>query len=140
MNDLALRSSQIKNPAFRFSRHLLYNLSRPEKSLQLLAPLAKKSGGFGICREGSAEAKDVFADSRDQDYQALLAMVSAGKANLDKIKRFDMPGFQPRPEYLREMKRYGILAPDQPDDTPVEAYELDQRYWKSLWHRGAPQP
>jgi hypothetical protein len=28
-----------------------------------------------------------------------------------EVKRFDMPGFHPRPEYVREMKRYGVLPP-----------------------------
>ncbi|MEI6809766.1 MAG: hypothetical protein WCN95_13675, partial [bacterium] len=30
--------------------HLLYNLSRPEKSLMLLAPLAISEGGLGLCK------------------------------------------------------------------------------------------
>jgi len=66
-------------------------------------------------------------------------MAAAGKDNLDTIKRFDMPGFRPRPQYLREMKRYGVLAPDHPDDAPVDAYQLDRLYWESLWHRGTVQ-
>ena len=60
-------------------------------------------------------------------------MVAAGKANLDEIRRFDMPGFHPRPQYLREMRRYGVLPADHPDEAPVDAYELDRRYWRSLW-------
>ncbi len=32
------------------SRHLVYNLSRPEKSLLLLAPLSKSAGGYGFCK------------------------------------------------------------------------------------------
>ena len=62
-------------------------------------------------------------------------MVKAGKENLDTIKRFDMPGFQPTPQYLREMKHYGILAADHHDNAPVNPYDLDRRYWQSLWYR-----
>jgi len=28
-----------------------------------------------------------------------------------------------------------VLALDTPDDAPVDPYELDRRYWESLWHR-----
>ena len=65
---------------------------------------------------------------------ALLAMVAAGKEKLQTIKRFDMAGFRPPPPYLREMKRYGILEHDHPDDAPVDIYELDRHYWESLWY------
>ena len=62
----------------------------------------------------------VFADTADPDYQAILTHLQAAKARLDQIKRFDMPGFQPRYEYLREMKRYGILPPDfDPQQPPA---------------------
>ena len=33
-------------PLSRYSRHRIYNLSRPEKSLVLLAPLARQAGGY----------------------------------------------------------------------------------------------
>ena len=48
------------------------------------------------------------------------------------IARFDMPGFQPRYEYLREMKRYGVLSADFDLKNPpkVDAYDLDHRYWQ----------
>jgi hypothetical protein len=55
---------------------------------------------------------------------------------LDNIKRFDMPGFRPRPEYVREMKRFGVL-PLAFDETlaALDPYEADEKYWKSLWFR-----
>jgi len=112
-----------------------WNLSRPEKSLMLLAPLAEKAGGWELCRNEQGRRRAIFADTQDPDYQTLLAMIQAGKANLEKIKRFDMPGFQPPPQYLREMRRYGILPADFPDERPVDPYELDRRYWESLWYR-----
>ncbi len=122
------------DPRLRLSRHIVFNLTRPDRSLLLLAPLAREVGGLGLCRNAEGQAANVFTASHDSDYQALLAMVAAGKRNLDQIKRFDMPGFQPVPQYLREMRRYGILPADHPDDAPIDPYQLDQRYWRSLWH------
>jgi hypothetical protein len=75
----------------------------------------------------------VFASTDDPDYQVLLKMIEAGRDKLNEIKRFDMPGFRPRPEYLREMKRYGILpATFDIDKDPVNPYELDRLYWDSF--------
>jgi hypothetical protein len=116
---------------FKFSRHLMFNLSRPEKSLFLLGPLAKNAGGLGLCKVA------VFNDKRDHDYQALLAHISAGKEFLEtKETRFDMPHFKPRPEYLREMKKYGVLpASFDPELESIDTYALDRKYWQSLWYQ-----
>jgi cytochrome c553 len=121
-------------------RHLIFNLTRPEKSLILLAPLSKSAGGYGICKPGSKNIKPdepitVFADTNDPDYQKILALCVAGKKHLDKIKRFDMPDFRPRPAYVREMKRYGILPNDIAADAKIDVYETDRAYWRSLWHK-----
>jgi hypothetical protein len=88
-----------------------------------------------LCRDKQGHAAAVLTSTADPDYRTLLAMVAAGKQNLDEIKRFDMPGFRPRPEYLREMKRYGVLSPDHRDNDLVDPYDLDRRYWKSQWYR-----
>ena len=124
------------DPRLRFSRHILYNLTRPEQSLQLLAPLSKEAGGLGICEGDGAHA--VFASARDHDYVTLLAAIRDTKQQLDTIKRFDMPGFRPPSPYIREMKRYGILPEDFAEDTPVDPYALDRAYWESLWWPPAP--
>ncbi len=117
------------------SRHLWFNLSRPEKSLILLGPLAKDAGGYGACKRRPDESGAVFKDRSDPDYQKILAMCRAGKAHLERITRFDMPNFRPSPAYVREMKRYGILPADLPADTPVDVYATDRAYWESLWYR-----
>ena len=135
MNDLALPESQRNNPVFRFNRHLLYNLSRPEQSLQLLAPLSDEAGGFATCRDAQGQPTTVFATTDDPDYRALLAAIRDARRHLDEIKRFDMPGFQPRAEYVRELTRYGILPAGHRPDTPVDVYALDQAYWESMWYR-----
>jgi len=119
------------DPRLKHTRHIVFNLTRPEQSLALLAPLAKTAGGYGACGA-------VFASKDDADYRALLAMCEAGKQRLDEIKRFDMPGFRPREQWVREMKRYGILPADTKPDAPINVYEVERQYWKSLWYDPSP--
>jgi cytochrome c553 len=130
---------------FGFADDHYFNVSRPEKSLLLLAPLGRESGGFGLCRErtrfGKVPTPDaplakVFLDKADPDYKALLNWILAMETDLNRIKRFDMPGFKPNEHYVREMKRYGILPAgfDFAKD-PIDVYETDGRYWQSFWYR-----
>ncbi len=121
------------DPRLRLSRHLVFNLSRPELSLMLLAPLSEEAGGYGAC-QGSGGAT-VFADTADPDYQRILALCQAGKSRLEALGRFDMPGFRPPAPYLREMVRYGVLPRAPAAEDPVDCYALDRRYWESLWYR-----
>ncbi len=114
------------DPRLRMSRHRLFNLTRPNRSLALLAPLSPAAGGYGVCGP-------VFADANDPDYRAILSLCVAGKRRLEDIKRFDMPGFRPPQPYLREMKRYGILPDIPPPGEPVDCYALDRAYWRSHW-------
>ncbi len=93
------------------SRHIVFNLSRPDKSLILLAPLACDAGGWELCRDPkSRKPAPVFSSTGDPDYQKLLAMCVAGKQYLEQVTRFDMPGFRPRGDWVRELKRFGILT------------------------------
>jgi hypothetical protein len=117
---------------WRFSRHIIFNLTRPEKSFYLMAPLAKEAGGLGLCT--NAQGKAVFASKDDPDYKKLLALVVDAKSILDSDPRFDMPNFCPNPEYLREMKRYGILPSDtDPAKCCIDPYDTDRRYWSLDW-------
>ena len=131
------------DPRIRFSRHIIFNLSRPEKSLLLLAPLAQAAGGWATNAppadpKSAKKCPAVFADMNDPDCQKLLAAMQAGKAMLDSMTRFNMPNFTPRLAYLREMKRYGILPADfDPAKQKVDVYDLDRRYWESLWYKPA---
>jgi hypothetical protein len=141
-----------ERPLSRYSRHYVFNLSRPEKSLVLLSPLARGAGGFA---EGppptDAELRlitedrqrppppvvhpVIFADPRDPDYQAILLHLQTAGEMLEHIKRFDMPGFKPNEHYVRELKRFGVLPPtfDLAKD-PIDVYATDEAYWRSLWH------
>jgi len=132
--DVSFWRPNMKDPRLRMARHIVFNLSRPEKSLMLLAPLAKEAGGYGICKIKNADdntEKPVFAETNDPDYKKILAMCIAGKERLDEIKRFDMPGFRPPMPYIREMKRYGVLpASFDPARDPIDVYETDQAYFR----------
>jgi len=119
---------------------LLYNLTRPAKSMVLLAPLAKKAGGYGLCKRKSKTKEPkgpaLFASTADPDYQAILAFLRKASGALRRTRRFDMSGFRPAGEYIREMKNYGILpAAFDPATGPIDVYKLDQAYWRSLWYR-----
>lgn len=127
------------DPMARRGREILYNLTRPEKSILLLGPLAKAAGGYESCRMLDKDGRPgqpvaVFRDTRDADYQALLRAIQRAAQRLDEIRRFDMPAFRPNDGYVREMKRYGILPPDlNPLTTPIDVYRTDETYWRSFW-------
>ena len=121
---------------FHTSREIVFNLSRPEKSLILLAPLAEAAGGWGLCRDPGTKTRiTVFASTDDPDYQKLLAMCVEGQKLLEQIKRFDMPGFSPRKEWVREMQRYGILSSTAKPTDLLDVYAVERQYWESLWYQ-----
>ena len=62
-------------------RHL--NLSHPEDSGALQAPLAKSAGGWGLCK--GEDDKPVFSSTNDPDYQRMLSA-------LKRVERRDEPG------------------------------------------------
>jgi hypothetical protein len=134
---LVLQNPDPDDVRVRWSRHLMFNLSRPEQSLILLAPLAREAGGYGRCtsqeKGGPPAARPVFASTQDADYQKILALCRAGQAYLAEIKRFDMPGFRPPAIYVRELQRFGVLPTPLDADAPINGYAADQAYWCSLW-------
>ena len=62
-------------------RHL--NLSKPETSAALQAPLSKKEGGWELCPD--ADGQPVFASQADADYQQI-------HSSLKKVIRRHEPG------------------------------------------------
>ncbi|MHC4167230.1 MAG: HzsA-related protein [Planctomycetota bacterium] len=137
---MARRCASCHGKKFPVHVELRYNLTEPEKSLVLLAPLAAEAGGYGLCESESSRPEDsndvgVFSSTDDPDYQELLADITGLKDDLDRRKRFDMPDFKPGEHYVREMKKYGILPADtNPKTDPIDVYALDRAYWKSLWY------
>jgi len=102
------------------------NISNPEKSLMLRAPLAKEAGGFALCEEVT------FKDTNDPLYKHILAAIQNAHDRLMAGKRFDMPGFRPNEHYIREMQRFGFLPKDLAPDAPIDAYATDRAYWNSF--------
>jgi hypothetical protein len=112
----------------------LYNLSDPQKSMMLLAPLAEGAGGYGWCKD-EYDQTVVFRDKQDPHYGAILNAIQAAKARQAEAGRYDMPGARPNEHYIRWMKRWGILPQDlDPARDPIDPYETDRAYWRSLWH------
>jgi hypothetical protein len=66
------------------------NLTHPEWSRMLTAPLAAGQGGFGFCKE--KDGSPVFESRGDPDYQAVLAALKKGQETLAANPRVDMPG------------------------------------------------
>jgi hypothetical protein len=124
---------QYADPRVQFHRERVYNLTRPNKSLLLLAPLATTAGGYGTC--GS-----IFTDTNDADFQAILNSAIAGKRFIDSLTRFNMPNFHPRPDWVREMVRYGILPQGTKASDNIDVYATEEKYWESLWWKPQTGP
>jgi hypothetical protein len=107
----------------------LSNLTHPEKSYLLSAPLAKEAGGLGLCQSTP------FRNREDPLYQQILAAIRTAHDRLEETKRFDMPGFRPNEHYLREMCRFGILPEGRSPHDPIDCYAVDRKYWDSFLYR-----
>jgi hypothetical protein len=84
---------QIESSVATFGPEYRINLTHPEWSQMLTAPLAKEAGGLEFCRTASGEP--VFRDTTDSDYRAILDALQTGKRMLELNPRVDM---LPRPD------------------------------------------
>jgi hypothetical protein len=126
---LAPHERIVRKDDYRFSAHVLLNMSRPEYSPLLLGPLPKSAGGWGSCPEG-------FQGTQDPGYQGLLAALRSGKERLEVTPRYGTPAFRPNRQYVREMKRFGVLpAAFDPARDPVDIFKIDQEYWRLFWYQ-----
>ena len=115
--------------------HGFFNLSVPEKSRILRAPLSKEAGGFGLClKENSDGSKEpVFKDVSDPDYQTIYKTILRGrKYLLEESPHFSLGTFRPNPAYTKAMINYGILPKDFDLNQPYDVYATDRAYWKSF--------
>lgn len=103
------------------------NATNPEQSLLLRAPLAKEAGGLGICSRIEFKSKD------DPVYQNVLNSLNDMKRRMDEGKRFDMPGFRPNDDYIREMQKYGFVKKDLGPNETFDFYKAEKEYFDS-WH------
>jgi len=126
---LAPHERIVRDEDSRFSAHVLLNVSRPDYSPMLLGPLPKSAGGWGTCEHK-------FTGKDDPQYQALLAAMQKGQMQMEQVPRFGTTKFKPNRQYVREMKRFGVLKPEfNLDQEPIDIFETDQRYWKLFWYR-----
>lgn len=132
----------------RFCRFEIFDLSYPELSKAVRAPLSKDAGGLGVC-EGKS-GKPVFESTDDPDYKTILAGIERGRRYIiEEDNRPEMltpspnngvdcpQKFVPRWAYLREMIRYGLLPVDADPNASYDPYQLDEKYWRSLWYTPA---
>ena len=108
------------------NRGTTYNISNPEDSFILRAPLAEEAGGLGLCSRIEFESKD------DVLYQMLLAPIQSAHDRMMREKRFDMPGFRPNEHYVREMQRFGFLPVDLTPEDPIDVYDVEKAYFDSF--------
>jgi cytochrome c553 len=125
---LAPHERIVRPEDYRFSAHVLLNMSRPEFSPLLLGPLPKSAGGWGSCPGG-------LTGTEDPGYQNLLGAIGGGKKRLDAVPRYGTPQFRPNRQYVREMKRFGVLpAQFDPAHDPIDVFRIDQEYWRQFWY------
>ena len=72
------------------------NLTHPEHSAVLTAHLAKEAGGWGIETESNGKRPPAFETTDHPTYQALLAAIRQGHAQMRANPRVDMPGSTPK--------------------------------------------
>jgi cytochrome c553 len=119
---------------WHFPRHhmtwggTIVNISRPDQSFLLRAPLAKEAGGLGICSRIVFESKD------DPVYQETLRSIERTHRQLLAGKRFDMPGFRPNGDYIREMQKYGFVKKDLAPDELFDYYQAEREYFDSFYY------
>ncbi|MDR2642521.1 MAG: hypothetical protein LBC74_06985 [Planctomycetaceae bacterium] len=104
------------------------NISNPDKSFLLRAPLAKEAGGLGIC------SKIVFENKDDPLYGEILRSLNRTRKQLESGKRFDMPGFRPNNDYIREMQKYGFVRKNLREDETFDYYSTERAYFDSWYY------
>ena len=131
---LAPHERIVRDEDYRFSPHVLLNVSRPECSPLLLGPLPEAAGGWGTCAYQ-------YSGVNDPNYQQLLTVMRERKRLFDAVPRFGMADFQPNAQYVREMKRFGVLpASFDPAHDAIDIFETDERYWQLFWYRPRREP
>ena len=120
---------------------ILVNWDRPEKSLVLLAPLAKAAGGYATSSEadvkaGKAKACPIlFSSPADADYQAILA-------GLPRVPPSDRSGLVSvgKGGAGARLREFGFIPDSLPDKWGrVNVHPIWEQYWESLWWKPLPE-
>jgi hypothetical protein len=77
--------------------HTWLNLTHPEWSRALIAPLSRDAGGLALCKPQNGKQPRLFPDAQDPDYRTMLQALEEGKRLLYARPRMDMPGAVPVP-------------------------------------------
>ena len=110
-----------------FNTQNVYNFTRPERSAILRFPLDKAQGG--LATEGKHPI--VFTDTNDPDYVKMLAFIQACRNYLDTHSPpHTAPNFMPGKGYIHNLKMAGVLDPSLPLNTPLPAFETDEKYFQ----------
>jgi len=82
----------------RYNRQSTWvNLTHPETSRVLAAPLAKPAGGLGLCKAKDGKQPMQLDDKSHPIYTAMLRAITEGSNALAANPRIDMPGAKPAP-------------------------------------------
>lgn len=121
-----LKDGSIKN--LNFPREALYNFINPEDSPALIVPLAKSAGGSA---GDNGNHPVIFKDKNSPDFQELLTEIKEVANRLDKERPFiTSKNFFPAYGYVRKMQECGILPKDWNPKTPLDPFEIDQKYFR----------
>lgn len=119
----------LNNPNYSLT---LFNLTNPDNSLFLRAPLAKSAGGYAWCKDDQGNPVEVFKDKSDPDYKLVRAEIEKTIERQNKYKRIEMKDYRPKGYYYHWLKVYNIIPPDY-EAKDGDFYELDEKYWQSHW-------
>ncbi len=126
---LAPHERIVQDEDYRFSAHVLLNVTDPEHSRLLLGPLPKEAGGWGTCQHK-------FTGTDDKAYQGLLYGLKKAKESATQKPLYGMSTFRPNRQFIREMKRFGVLAADfNPSRDPIDFFDIEQEYWQLFWYQ-----
>lgn len=104
------------------------NISNPESSILVRAPLAKEAGGLGLC------SRIEFKDKDDPLYRDIVRRLGETNRQLNEGKRFDMEGFRPNGDYIREMQKYGFVKKDLAPGELFDYYKAEKEYFDSWYY------
>jgi hypothetical protein len=77
--------------------HTWINLTHPEWSRVLHAPLDNSAGGLALCKDRDKNKVRLFADTDDPDCRAMLEAITEGSKQLYARPRMDMDSAKPVP-------------------------------------------
>lgn len=119
-----------------------FNVSHPEKSLLLLAPLSKQAGGLDICKavEGAKATAPVFTSKDDPDYKVLQDFAKLISEQYQAPTFFE-EGYVPPIWFTRQMIDFGMLPATHDYDQPYDIYKADADYFRMIYEMGpGPRP